>query len=223
MSDPPSIRRGAPRRSGPGRLAAADAALLPEQLLDAAQAVFVETGYARATMDAIARAAGTTRKTLYARYANKAEVLTAVVNRLLDRAVPPLVASTQPAGTPHAQLRSLGRQLALLSAAPEVAGLNRLMLAEAAQVPELGRLFIDLHARATHAVLARLRALLAEGHLRKAPANLEAAAALFIEMNCSLPRLAAMLGRPMTARQLTTQVDLAVELFLAGCGEALAG
>jgi len=70
---------------------------------------------------------------------------------------------------------------------------------------------------------ARLHALMAEGHLLKAPANLEAAAALFIEMNCSLPRLGAMLGRPMTARQLTAHVDLAVELFLAACGEAVAG
>ena len=46
-------------------------------------------GYARATMDAIAKAAGASRKTIYARYANKAEVLTAVVNRLLDTALAP--------------------------------------------------------------------------------------------------------------------------------------
>jgi hypothetical protein len=41
------------------------------RLLDTAEAVFLELGYTRATIDAIAKAAGATRKTIYARYANK--------------------------------------------------------------------------------------------------------------------------------------------------------
>src|SRR5262245_62087188 len=77
------------RPKGPGRLSAEETALLSGRLLDAAQSVFIEMGYGRATMDAIAKAAGASRKTLYARYANKAEVLTAVVNRLLDTALAP--------------------------------------------------------------------------------------------------------------------------------------
>ena len=72
---------------GPGRLNAAEAALLEDRLLDAAEAVFVEQGYARATMDQIARRGGVGRKTLYARYSNKSDVLAAVVDRLLDSAM----------------------------------------------------------------------------------------------------------------------------------------
>lgn len=218
MSTDPRPRR---RRTGPGRLPADAAARLPERLLDAAQAVFVDQGYARASMEAIARAAGTTRKTLYARHANKAEVLAAVVERLLDRA---LAAAPAPAlraavaSDAGASLRALLRELAELSAAPGVAGLNRLILAEAAQLPELAKLFIDLHARAVAAVRACLDALQARGDLPTVPVDLDSAAALLLEMACSLPRLRALLSQPLTPRQRGAQVDRAVELFLAACG-----
>jgi len=81
---------------------------------DAAQSVFIELGYARTTMDSIARAAGASRKTLYARYANKAEMLTAVVNRLLDAALAPHEAppAAEPAPRePRALLLQLSHEL----------------------------------------------------------------------------------------------------------------
>ena len=69
-------------RGGPGRLSAEDAALLPDRLLDAALELFNERTYAEATMEQIARRAGASTKTLYARYADKAELVEAVVNRV---------------------------------------------------------------------------------------------------------------------------------------------
>lgn len=208
------------RRIGPGRLPADAEAQLPDRLLDAALAVFVDQGYARASMQAIASAAGTTRKTLYARHANKADVLTAVVQRLLDRALAAAPAPRAPVTTDAgATLRALLRELAELSSAPGVAGLNRLILSEAAQLPELSQLFIDLHARAVAAVRAHLQALQSRGDLPAAPADLDSAAALLLEMACSLPRLRALMGQPLTARQRGAQVDRAVELFLAACGQ----
>jgi TetR/AcrR family transcriptional regulator, mexJK operon transcriptional repressor len=206
------------RAAGPGRLSAAVAERLPGELLDAAQSVFVRHGYARATMDAIARAAGTTRKTLYARYANKAEVLDAVVDRLLERSLSAPARTDTPraaSAPPRAQLLALALELAELSAAPDVAGLNRLILAEAAQVPELARLFADLHARAARAVGDRLDAMRAAGRWPQSPVPGPQAAALFVEMACSLPRLHALLGRPMSARQRAAHARAAVDLFVA--------
>ena len=58
-------------RGGPGRLSAEDAALLPDRLLDAALELFNERTYAEATMEQIARRAGASTTTLYARYADK--------------------------------------------------------------------------------------------------------------------------------------------------------
>ena len=70
-----------------GRLPAEKAAMIPDRLLDAATALVSEVGYANTTMDAIARKAGASSKTVYSRYANKQEVLEAVVRRLMDRTI----------------------------------------------------------------------------------------------------------------------------------------
>lgn len=213
----PSRARRRPRARG--RPAAADSAALPGHLLDAAQQVFVDHGYARATMDAIARAAGVTRKTLYARWPNKAEVMREVVNRLLDAALAPSGAAASQAAPadPRRLLLEVGRELGEVSSSPQVAGLNRLILAEAARLPELARLFVDLYERAIDKVGAVLTLLRAQGHL-PGITDLRAAATLFIEMTASVPRLRAMLGLPPARAQLDAQVRVAVDLFIAGYG-----
>ena len=210
------------KRKGPGRLTAEETAQLETRLLDAAQAVFVAQGYAGATMDAIAKAAGATRKTLYARYANKAEVLTAVVNRLLDAATAPhqQEVRAKPAGREaRALLLQIARELAYLSEAPHVAGINRLILAEALQAPDLARLFLDLYARATDDVQTNLERLRDEGALPRLP-NSRLAAVIFIEMAASLPRLRALLGAPLGRKETNDLTAAAVEIFLHGCGKS---
>ena len=205
---------------GPGRLSAADTARMDAHLLDDAQALFVAQGYARTTMDAIARAAGVSRKTLYARYANKAEVLTAVVNRLLDASLAPASAvdaapaAPSPARAPRTALLALALELARLSSAPQVAGLNRLALAEAVQVPELAQLFAGLYERAIDHVGSVLNQLHADGHLPHL-SDVRLAATLFIEMSASVPRLRAMLGQPMPPAQMERQAEAATDWLLA--------
>jgi AcrR family transcriptional regulator len=208
------------RPKGPGRLSAEETALLSGRLLDAAQSVFIEMGYARATMDAIAKEAGASRKTIYARYANKAEVLTAVVNRLLDTALAPHEAvpvSAPAVREPRALLMQIAHEISGLSSTPQVAGLNRLIMAEAAQVPELAQLFINLHERATDNIGRSLERLKADGHLAHLPPT-NLAAMLFIEMVDSVPRLRALLGKPLSKRETEALITTAVDLFLRGCG-----
>jgi len=57
-----------------GRPTQAEAKRLHQKLRKAAVATFVENGYDGTTMEAIARAAGITRRTLYARYPDKRAV-----------------------------------------------------------------------------------------------------------------------------------------------------
>jgi len=206
------------RPKGPGRLSAEDTALLSGRLLDAAQSVFIKMGYARATMDAIARAAGASRKTIYARYANKAEVLTAVVNRLLDTALGPHEAepASQPAARePRAFLMQIAQEISGLSSLPQVAGLNRLIMAEAAQIPELARLFINLHERAIANIGRALEGLKADGHLPNLPPT-DLAAMLFIEMIDSVPRLRGVLGQPLSKKETEALITTAVDVFVRG-------
>lgn len=216
MSEPVSQPAARLPRRTQGRPTAAEAAALPERLLDAALQVFTEHGYAGASMDAIARAAEISRKTLYARYANKSEVLTAVVDRLLEASLGP----NQPAAAstsnhdPRQSLLSLSRELASLSSSSPVAGLNRLILAEAPHVPVLARLFADIYERAIEVVSAVLVRLRDAGHLQGLD-DVRLAATLFIEMSASIPRLRAMLGQPMSRAQMDAQTQAAVELFMS--------
>ena len=215
-------KRGAGARSrGPGRLSAAETAVLETRLLDAAERVFVGQGYARSSMEAIARAAGASRKTLYARYANKAEVLTAVVNRLLESALAPHrehARAPRAKGDPRALLLQIARELASLSEAPHVAGINRLIFAEALQSPDLARLFLDLHAHAAEDVREHLDALRDEGILPRLPDS-RLAAVIFIEMVASMPRLRALLGAPLGRKATNDLTAAAVDIFLHGCAK----
>ena len=74
-------------RGGPGRLNAEDAAKVSDRLLDAALELFNERSFADTTMEQIARRAGASTKTLYARYSDKAAVVDAVVNRIIKQAL----------------------------------------------------------------------------------------------------------------------------------------
>jgi AcrR family transcriptional regulator len=207
---------------GPGRLSGEETALLDTRFLDVAETMFVEQGYARVTMDQIAQGAGATRRTLYARYANKAEVLTAVVNRLLDAAMAPHQQETpvkRRASEPRALLLQIARELAFLSADTRAAGINRLIFAEAMQTPDLARQFLDLHARATEDVKTNLESLRSEGVLPHLP-NSRLAAVIFIEMVASMPRLRALLGAPLTRKETNDLTAAAVDIFLHGCGKS---
>jgi hypothetical protein len=118
---------------------------------------------------------------------------------------------------PRALLLSLAQDLAKLSSSPQVAGLNRLILAEAAHVPALARLFADIYERAIDAVSAVLVGLRDAGHLSRLD-DVRMAATLFIEMSASVPRLRAVLGQPMSGPQIDVQAQVATDLLMAAYG-----
>jgi AcrR family transcriptional regulator len=218
----PRKNSAVPKPRGRGRLTAEETAQLDDRLLDAAEGVFIAQGYSGASIEVIAKAAGITRRTLYLRYANKAEVLTAVVNRLLAAAMQPHQKGVRPKSVgrdPAALLLQIARELATLSETPHVAGINRLVFAEALQAPDLARLFLDLHARAADDVRANLEELRDEGSLPRLP-NSRLAAVIFIEMAASMPRLRALLGAPLTRKETNDLTAAAVDIFLHGCGKA---
>jgi AcrR family transcriptional regulator len=213
-------RRSGQGRTPGGRLPAAEAAQIPDRLLDAAGGLFAEIGFARTTMDAIARRAGASSKTVYSRYPNKEAVLAAVVRRLLDRAVAASGVAARPdlkADDPRQFLTRVGREMASLSAGGETIGFRRLVMAEAYQFPELAQVFIDMHERAIGVVRGPLEAWRAEGVLPLVP-DPRLAALIFVEMAASIPRIRALLGQPLDERETMRIVRTAVDLFLRGCG-----
>ena len=211
--------RARPRRGGRGGCPLKRPQRWSARLLDAAEAVFIEQGYARATVDAIAKAAGATRKTIYARYANKEEIFAAVIDRMLDQPAQspgdPLRADR---AEPRALLLKLAHELIAIAETPRAAGLSRLIYTEAHQSPELMKLSADLYTRALSDVRAALEALHAAGRLPSMP-DVVTAANLFMEMTVSTPRSRAILGSPLPRKQFAQQTEAAVDLFLMGYGQ----
>src|ERR1043165_631782 len=115
------------KRLGPGRLSAEATAGLPNRLLDAAMILVSERGFSDTTMDQIAKAAGASTKTIYARYSNKMEILQAVIRRLVDRTVE-AHRRTAPLGvdrvSPRDYLIGLGTDICL-RISTDAAALNR--------------------------------------------------------------------------------------------------
>ncbi|MFD4365928.1 TetR/AcrR family transcriptional regulator [Rhodococcus sp. NPDC058521] len=65
-------------------------AALEDALLDAAWAELTETGYANLTMEAVAARAHTSRPVIYRRWSDKADLLRAAMQHILERHRPPV-------------------------------------------------------------------------------------------------------------------------------------
>jgi AcrR family transcriptional regulator len=78
MPHPPETRR-------PGRPKAEDAVNIQVRILAAARHLFVEHGISSVSMEAVAKVAGITKQTLYARFPNKEELYRGVANDLIGQ------------------------------------------------------------------------------------------------------------------------------------------
>ncbi|QFZ23085.1 TetR/AcrR family transcriptional regulator [Saccharothrix syringae] len=70
-----------------------------EQLLDGALALIAGGGFDALTMEAVARRAGVTKPVVYELYANRAEVIAALLQREAERATAQVLGSIPPAGS----------------------------------------------------------------------------------------------------------------------------
>ncbi|WP_034853525.1 TetR/AcrR family transcriptional regulator [Inquilinus limosus] len=116
----------------------ASASRKPDQILKAAHGVFLEQGYGAASMDAIAREAGVSKATLYAHFASKEELFSAIVGSAC-RAFERLAAMSPPPDDLRAALMEAGGTLLRFILNPDVVKVYRNVMAEAVRFPELGR------------------------------------------------------------------------------------
>jgi len=152
----------------------------PSELLAAALELFVERGYAATRLDDIAARAGVSKGTLYLYFPNKEELFKALVREnivaLLDR----FRAEVEASDAPSAQLldlflRSWWRDFG----ATRLAGLTKLIMAEAGNFPEVARFFHDEVIRPNGELLGSIIARgIARGEFREV--DVETAAHLWI-------------------------------------------
>ena len=116
----------------------------PAELLTAALEIFTERGFAGTRLDDVAARAGVSKGTLYLYYASKEELFKAVVRQGL---VSPLLEAREMldgfGGHTADLLRAFARGWWEKIGATGHAGISKLMIAEAANFPEIARFYIE--------------------------------------------------------------------------------
>ena len=111
----------------------------PARILEAARQVFMAEGYGEANMDAIAKAAGVSKATVYAHFSGKDQLFAAIIGQQCKLHSEALAVANFEAMSPEAALKMIGRAFADHVLSPQVLGLYRIVVAETARFPELGR------------------------------------------------------------------------------------
>ena len=154
-----------------------DAAANPKvrQIVEAARRLFMADGYGATSMDAIARAAGVSKATLYSHFTNKAELFAAVIGGECQRFAQLLWSPEAETGDVRSVLLQVARAKIQFTGSAEPRALYRVVVGESGRFPELGRVFYDNGPRRVLDRLADyLRAAAARGVLTVPDARLAA-------------------------------------------------
>lgn len=127
-------------------------------ILDTARKMFLADGYATTTMEAIALAAGISKRTLYVRFSDKSALFNAVVSERLEtwRRTEPIGLFDPEVAVPEMLFR-FGAAFIELNMLPEMVSWARLIAAEAERFPEVGRLRLEGLRRTTERLATAIR------------------------------------------------------------------
>jgi AcrR family transcriptional regulator len=200
--------RDEPARRPPGR-----PTLSNEQLLDRALDLFLERGFERTSIDAVAAAAGMAKRTVYLRYGDKLTLFKAALQRAIDDWIIPVerLRAIETDDLEETLLR-IGERLIRNVMTPTGLRMLRITNAESGRMPEIGRYTYQRGTERTMEYLADLFRRRADG------ATVDADAAAFAFMNlvvAGLPVTAAW-GVEMDRTTIERHTRYAVRLFLHG-------
>ncbi len=140
-----------------GRPRAADSALLGDRIVETAATLFLRDGYAATSIEAIAAAAGVSKRTFYARFAGKDAVFIAVIRRLIQDWLTGFEDSMEQAKTPEEALLTAARRMLAIALTPAALALHALVTAEIMRFPAMAA---ALREGGTDGGITRLTALL---------------------------------------------------------------
>lgn len=196
------------------------------RILDAARAVFFERGLAGASMDEIAARAGAGKPTIYARFANKEALLTAVATRHVEAKVAQFQAYSPSGAGLEERLTNAGSALLHWVLVSDTISLVRLSIAEAPRFPELASSVSRMaRARGAEAVaqllgeMARSDAPVPVPVPAFTPERLPATAHLFLDLILLPLLMRALQGAKLDElhAEIEPHVARSVAFFLAGC------
>jgi len=208
MAEASPPRRGRPTRD--------QARARHAELLDTALDLFLDKGFELTTMEGVAAAVGMTKRTIYARYPDKAALFLATVERAIERSiVPENELRRLDNGKLEETLAAIARMRVAFVMTPVGLKLQRIINTESYRFPEIFILSYDRTARPVIAFLAELlRRHEAKGGI--AVERPEMAARIFMSMVVGGPVRIIVSGNPLSREEIDDRIDFAVRLFLDG-------
>jgi TetR/AcrR family transcriptional repressor of mexJK operon len=189
-----------------------------DTLITAATRVFLRDGYGSASIDRVASEAGVSTRTIYERFKNKADLLAAVVTRLVERDMATVLATAElDRLEPRQALLTIGQTVTGRACDPDSAALFRILASESHRFPKLAAKMRDsTKGRVDDAIATYFRGQVQRGALSLA--DPDRAAALFMQMVCAELHECLLFGAPDEMAQLdfATHLNLVVEIFLNG-------
>jgi TetR/AcrR family transcriptional repressor of mexJK operon len=201
-------------KASPGRIPSHKLAQHEDAFLDAASALFNEHGLARVSIDMIARAARVSTKTIYARYGGKLGLFSAVIRKQIA----PILATQDAFLSPQNEdpiklLRNVAAAFVERLLDPNVISLHRMMIAEAAHMPELSELYYrEIYERAQNRLADWLSKQDAAG-IFKIPTPKRAAEIFAALVGAGMIDRAHLLNVVPSATERTEQIDNAISVF----------
>jgi len=187
-------------------------------IYEAARHEFAGNGYAATSMEAVARRAGVSTKTLYRLIPNKESLFEGMVTDRLDRFVYEVNLHAADHTDLEQALRAALMACADLALDEEVIALQRMLLQEAGKFSDIAGTFYTNAIQRTAVALADwLRVQQKRGWI--ALDDVDEAAGMLLGMVASAPRRAAIFGGvPLPSRsRIEARVRTCAALFLRGC------
>ncbi|MCK9904599.1 TetR family transcriptional regulator [Parafrankia colletiae] len=204
-----------PRR-GAGRPTREQAEARHEELLDTALDLFLERGFELATIEMIAGRVNMTKRTVYARYPDKAALFRAAVQRAIERQIAPrALLESLDNGDLAETLEAIARLRIAQVATPNGLRLQRIINTESYRFPEIFTASFEQSGRPVIEFVAGvIERAVAAGTI--APTNPALAASVFMSMLVSGPVRTIVSGHTPTDYELDERIQFSVRLLLDG-------
>jgi len=190
-------------------------------VLQAATSVFLTHGFSAATTDMIQREAGVSKATVYAHFANKEALFTAVIEAECTAFTNTVQGIEFQPGQLRETLTTLAQTYLSLVLSPRGLALFRVVVAEGPRFPGLARSFYLTGPKTmTTLVAEQLDRAAAAGEIDLSEIGRETAAGLFINMVRSEPQMQCLThpNAAPSAAQIDQWVDVSVTTFIRAYG-----
>ncbi len=198
-----------------GRPSSDQSAQLTDKVLDTAMRLFAGRGYEATSIAAIATEARVGKHTIYRRYADKAALFKACVDRTMLTIVEARAGEDGDTGGPLDRLKAIMVRAAHAAVDQQMVALYRMSIAEALRFPEIASIFND---PGRDPLIARCAELVRQGQQRGElrPEDPFLLAELLLEMTAGILLQWCVAGRKVEVGDVAPWVERSWRLFIDG-------